>query len=86
MGGGKKVFLEGRHEVKRAFSTWQKSIDILEYGVETPETDFKEGLTDMWKYAQKYEKDGGKAYYGGGYGREWKEYEINKGIYEFWRK
>jgi UDP-glucose 4-epimerase len=65
MGGGKKVFLSPRHEVKYAFSTYKKSIDILD------------GLTDMWEWAKK--QPNRERF-------EWSEYELEKGIYSFWKK
>jgi len=73
MGGGTKIYLEKRHEVFHAWSTWQKSIDILEYKNETP---LKYGLSEMWKWA-KLQPDRGQF--------KWDKYEIEKGIYSFWR-
>jgi UDP-glucose 4-epimerase len=73
MGGGKIVELEQRHEVHSAYSTYQKSIDLLDF---EHKTDLKEGLTKMWKWAQQQPK------------REqfkWKEYELDVGLYEFWK-
>lgn len=74
MGGGEKLYLEGRHEVKFAVPTYQKSIDILGF---KHKTDLKEGLTKMWEWAQKQPE------------RErfvWDKYEIDTGIYSFWKK
>lgn len=71
--GGKTLYLEGRHEVKHAIPTFQKSIDILGFEYKTT---LKEGLTKMWEWAQKQPK------------RErfvWSEYELDKGIYSFWK-
>jgi UDP-glucose 4-epimerase len=76
MGGGEKVFLEGRHETKYAYSTWDKSVDILEYSTRTPETSFKDGLTNMWAWAKEASQ---------GVARQWHEYEIDKGLYNFWK-
>tara|TARA_R110000822_G_scaffold128195_4_gene263893 strand:- start:2149 stop:3147 length:999 start_codon:yes stop_codon:yes gene_type:complete len=76
MGGGEIVHLEGRHETKYAYSSWQKSIDLLEYGIHTPETDFHTGLTNMWKF---YQDEPPRV------SREWNEYEVDKGIYKFWK-
>ena len=73
LGGAEKVYLEGRHEVHTAISTFQKSIDILGF---EHKTNLKEGLTKMWEWAQQQPK------------RErfvWGDYEINKGIYSFWK-
>jgi len=74
LGGAKKVYLEGRHEVHIAVPTFQKSIDILGF---EHKTNLKEGLVKMWEWAQKQPK------------RErfiWDNYEIEKGIYTFWKK
>ncbi len=73
MDGGKIEFLEPRHEVKLAYSTHQKSIDLLGF---KDQTDLKTGLTAMWEWAKKQPK------------REsfkWQEYEINKGMYDYWK-
>jgi len=73
MGGGNKVHLEGRHEVKYAYPTYEKSQFLLDY---TEKIDLKQGLTDMWEWAKKQPK------------RErmfWNEYELDKGIYSFWK-
>ena len=74
MGGAKKVYLEGRHEVHTAIPTYQKSIDILGF---EHKHDLKEGLTKMWEWAQQQPN------------RErfvWENYELEKGIYSFWKK
>ena len=73
MGGGKKVHLEGRHEVKYAYPTYEKSQFLLDY---TEDVDMKQGLADMWDWAKKQPT------------RErmfWSEYELDKGIYSFWK-
>ena len=73
VGGGKKIYLEPRHEVKYAYPTYQKSIDLLNY----EETlDLRQGLTNMWSWAQKQPMR--KRFL-------WGEYELNKGIYEYWK-
>jgi len=74
LGGAEKIHLEGRHEVHTAVPTFQKSIDILGF---EHKTDLKEGLEKMWDWAQTQPK------------RErfiWDDYEIEKGIYTFWKK
>jgi UDP-glucose 4-epimerase len=74
IGGGEIVNLEARHEVKNSIPTFQKSIDILEF---QHKTSMKEGLTIMWEWAQKQPN------------RErfvWSDYELDKGIYSFWKK
>ena len=74
MGGAEKVYLEGRHEVHTAVPTYQKSIDILGF---EHKTDLREGLEKMWAWAQEQPM------------RErfvWPKYELEKGIYSFWKK
>jgi UDP-glucose 4-epimerase len=74
VGGGEKIHLEGRHEVHTAIPTYQKSIDILGF---EHKTDLKDGLIKMWEWAQLQPK------------RErfiWEDYELEKGIYSFWKK
>jgi UDP-glucose 4-epimerase len=74
MGGGVTIHLEPRHEVKYSHPTYQKSIDFLGY---SDKTSLKEGLTCMWEWAKIQPM------------RErfmWDRYEVDKGIYSFWRK
>jgi UDP-glucose 4-epimerase len=74
MGGGDVIQLEGRHEVKHSIPTWEKSVDILGF---EHKTNLHDGLTNMWSWAQKQPN------------RErfvWSEYELDKGIYSFWKK
>ena len=73
VGGSEVVHLEKRHEVHSAFATWQKSIDLLDFEYKTP---LKEGLTRMWEWAQKQPK---RERF------EWGKYEIDKGLYSFWK-
>jgi UDP-glucose 4-epimerase len=73
IGSGEVIHLEGRHEVKHSIPTFQKSIDILGF---KHQTNLKEGLSQMWEWAQKQPM------------RErfvWPEYELDKGIYSFWK-
>ena len=74
IGEGEVKYLEARHEVKHSIPTFQKSIDLLGF---EHKTDLKEGLTEMWKWAQQQPM------------RErfvWPSYELEKGIYSFWKK
>ena len=74
IGGGKVLHLEARHEVKHPIPTFQKSIDLLGF---EHKTDLKEGLTKMWEWAKKQPM------------RErfvWPSYELDKGIYSYWKK
>ena len=69
----KPLYLEQRHEAKHAWSTWQKSIDLLGF---EHSIDLDEGLTKMWEWAQRQPM------------RErlvWDNYELEKGIYKFWK-
>ena len=73
IGGGEEVYLEERHEVKDAHPTWKKSVELLDY---RDKTTLYDGLKIMWEWAQEQPK------------RErfhWGNYEIEKGIYEFWK-
>ncbi len=65
--------LEARHEVKHAYPTFQKSIDLLGY---SDKTSLQDGLTAMWQWAQKQPMR--KL-------QEWDKYELDKGIYDFWK-
>ena len=75
--GGKRpetIFLEGRHEVKHSIPTYQKSIDILGF---EHKTSLKEGLREMWEWAIKQPNERRFV---------WPNYELDKGIYSFWKK
>lgn len=72
-GRGDKVFYEGRHEVHSAVPTFQKSVDILGF---EQRTSLKEGLADMWEWAQAQPKK--KRFV-------WDKYELEKGIYSYWK-
>ena len=74
IGEGKVIHLEPRHEVKHSVATFQKSIDILEFN---HITDLREGLIKMWNWAKKQPMR--KRF-------EWENYELDKGIYSFWKK
>ena len=67
------VYLEPRHETKYAWSTWDKSIKLLDF---KHKIDLEEGLSKMWEWAKKQPN------------RErfiWPKYELNKGIYDYWK-
>ena len=73
VGGGTVKYFEGRHEVKHSIPTWQKSIDLLDF---EHKTDLKEGLSKMWEWVKSQPV------------RErfvWPFYELDKGIYSFWK-
>ena len=70
---GNVEYKEGRHEVKDAYPTWAKSQEILGYEFKT---DLYDGLKQMWAWAQKQPLR--KRFF-------WEEYELNKGLYSFWK-
>jgi UDP-glucose 4-epimerase len=74
IGEGEVIHLEGRHEVKHSIPTFQKSIDILGF---EHQTNLKEGLVQMWEWVKEQPM------------RErfvWPSYELDKGIYSYWKK
>jgi len=73
VGHGKIKYFEARHEVKDAFSTCQKSIDLLKF---KQETTLKEGFKKMWDWAKEQPNRPVN---------KWKNYEIEKGMYEYWK-
>jgi len=69
----KPAYLEPRHESKYAWATWDKSIELLGF---EHKVNLEEGVAKMWEWAKKQPN------------REryvWPEYELNKGIYEYWK-
>ena len=73
IGGGELIHLESRHEVKHAVPTHQKSIDILNFKYDTS---LKVGLEKMWQWAQEQPMRDRFV---------WPSYELEKGIYSFWK-
>jgi UDP-glucose 4-epimerase len=74
VGGGEVIHLEKRHEVHLAIPTYQKSIDILGFEYKTP---LKDGLNTMWEWAKQQPMRDRFV---------WPEYELDNGIYNFWKK
>ena len=70
---GTSIYLEPRHEVKNAHPTWEKSMELLDY---EDTTDLKTGLHNMWIWAQTQPNRQRKS---------WEIYEVEKGIYDFWK-
>mgnify|MGYP001388615724 CR=1 FL=1 len=73
IGEGEVVHLEKRHEVKHSIPTFQKSIDLLGF---EHKTSMKDGIKQMWEWVKNEPM------------RErfvWPEYELDKGIYSFWK-
>jgi UDP-glucose 4-epimerase len=73
VGGNEIKYYEARHEVKFAFPTYQKSIDILDYA---DKTSLEQGLGYMWEWAKLKPK---RSRF------QWESYEVEKGIYSFWK-
>jgi len=67
------VYLEERHEVKDAWVSHDKIKKHLNFN---SSTSLKNGLVPMWEWAQKQPKRLRK---------EWDSYELEKGIYNFWK-
>ena len=68
------VHMEPRHEVKHAWSSYQKSIDILGY----KETlSLEQGIELMWLWAQDQPQQERKFF---------KEYELTSQIYSYWQE
>lgn len=74
IGSGDIIYKEQRHEVKNAHPTWQKSVELLDY---QDKTYLKDGLKIMWEWAQQQPKRDRFV---------WEQYELEKGIYSFWKK
>jgi UDP-glucose 4-epimerase len=73
LSGSDIIYLPPRHEVKHAYSTWQKSVDLLGF---EHKTNLEDGIVNMWEWAKKQPK------------REryiWDKYEIEKGLYPYWK-
>jgi len=68
------VYKEARHEVKHSIPTWEKSVNILGF---KHTTSLRDGLTKMWEWAKEQPKRDRFV---------WPSYELEKGIYSFWKK
>ena len=66
-------YLEARHEVKHSIPTFQKSIDLLDF---KSTTTLRKGLDKMWNWAN-YQPMQDRFV--------WEKYELDKGIYSFWK-
>ncbi len=73
VGGSEISYLEQRHEVKDALPGHEKSIELLNY---SDQTSLQEGLTIMWEWAKKQPTRSRM---------EWDKYELEKGLYGFWK-
>jgi len=74
VGKGEKKYLEKRHEVKHAYTSYEKSVNLLNFKMKTT---LKEGLIKMWSWAKMQPKRKRK---------EWDFFELDKGIYSYWKK
>ena len=74
MGGGEIKYLPPRHEVKYAYPTWQKSVDLLGF---EHKTNLYEGLTKMWEWVKLQPSRPRQI---------WGKYEVDKNIYPYWNK
>ena len=72
-GYGEIIYLEKRHEVKHAYCTHKKSVDLLNYNMNIQ---IKEGLKIMWEWAKLQPNRPIQS---------WNEYELDKGIYDYWK-
>lgn len=73
LSGAKIIHLPPRHEVRHAYSTHEKSENILGY---KHTTSLHDGIANMWEWAQRQPK------------RErfiWSQYELEKGVYDYWK-
>jgi UDP-glucose 4-epimerase len=73
IGNGTRTYLEPRHEVRHAIPTFEKSIHLLGF---EHKTNLSEGLYKMWEWAKS--QPNRKQFI-------WPEYELEKGIYSFWK-
>ncbi len=74
MGGGTLQFLPPRHEVAHAYTTWQKSVEVLGF---EHKTSLHDGLAKMWAWAQKQPVRPRQV---------WSQYELEQGLYPYWQK
>jgi UDP-glucose 4-epimerase len=73
IGSGSIKYEQKRHEVKDALPSHELSVELLDY---QDNTSLEQGLTDMWQWAKNQPIRAQKT---------WDSYELEKGIYEFWR-
>jgi UDP-glucose 4-epimerase len=67
------IHLPERHEVRHAYPTWQKSIDLLGFN---HTIDLYEGVKNMWEWAKEQPK------------RDrfiWDSYELDNKLYPYWK-
>ena len=74
VGGAEIIHMPPRHEVKHAFPTFQKSVDLLGF---EHKTNLREGLEKMWEWVLTQPARPRQI---------WSEYELEVGIYDYWKK
>jgi len=67
------IHKEGRHEVKHAITTWDKSVKLLDF---KHKTSLGDGIKQMWGWA--VEQPHRPMF-------EWSEFELEKGLYSFYQ-
>jgi UDP-glucose 4-epimerase len=70
----KPVYLEERHEAKHAWTTWEKSVDLLGFN---HHVDLEEGVSKMWEWVKDQPQRDRIS---------WSQFEIDKKIYSYWKK
>ena len=70
------IYVEKRHEVKYAYPTYQKSVDLLGF---EHKTDLKDGLSKMWKWVKEDYKIHKRKQL------TFDKFEVEKGVYPQWK-
>jgi UDP-glucose 4-epimerase len=74
VGGHPHQHFESRHEVKLAYATHEKSLQLLDF---KDLTSLEDGLKLMWNWAK--EQPPRERFH-------WENYELENGLYSFWKK
>jgi UDP-glucose 4-epimerase len=74
LSGAPIIHLPPRHEVRHAYPTWEKSVDILGF---EHKTSLYDGIENMWEWAINQPKRPRQI---------WDTYELDKGLYPYWSK
>ena len=69
----KPNYMEARHEAKYAWATWEKSVEMLDF---KHTISLEDGLTKMWEWAKAQPNRNRFV---------WPSYELDNGIYEYWK-
>ena len=73
IGKSEVVHLEERYEIKHAVPSFEKSIELLDY---KEHVNLYNGISDMWKWAIMQPKRKLQT---------WDSYELEKGLYSYWK-